>query len=1431
MSHIKGGLQAGEACDVKRNKQDYVSLSKSRVSTLSAKKRKVIYDIYQHYEKMKMERGEFDVADFVIDIHLRLSKENLVGDRIDFVYLDEVQDLSMSQIALFRHICKNVDEGFVFSGDTTQKIARGIDFRFEDILSLLYNEFVMKSENSSYAGREGKGLLSDVFRMCQNFHTHAGVLRLAQSVIDLLYLFFPLSVDALAPETNCLYGEPPVVLEPGSNENSLITIFGRSGSASEKQVGFGAEQVILVRDDSSRKEISKYTGRRALILTIVECKGLEFQDALLYNFFSSSPQSTQWRVLYELLKHKDLFDPNFPKSFPSFSQSKHSILCSELKQLYMAITRTRQRLWIYEDNAEISKPIFYYWQRLGLMKVRKLDHALAEEMQRASSPEEWKSQGIKLFWEKNYDMATMCFERAGEATWEKRAKASGLRASALHVSNPREAHIMIKEAAELFDSIGRAVSAAECFCVLEEYEKAGMIYLQKCGALELRKAGDCFTLAGHYETAADVCAKGNLFIECLSACAKGKLFDMGLQYIEFWKQQAPCNTEIRTKLNEIDKIEQEYLESGALEYYSTKNNILFMKFIRAFGTMESKRNFLRSLDCLEELLSLEKESGNFKEAADVVKLMGDNLAEVDLLAKAGNFASASMLILSYVLSNSIWSSTTQGWPLKSFPQKEELLTKLMSFAEKVSGNFHSSICTYTKILSHEHMNLAELMRCYIALSRDESRRGQILSIRKLLDVHFGIHVAKYELDQESPVDLKGDSEEKFLRDQVSVRTLVYIWNLYKENILEIVECLGSLERGDTDKFKDTMEFCLHYFGVRWLEDSSVTCLLMNPDAKWVENVHETFIHRKRNVATLHARHFLSAAQKYWHQELVSVGLQVLEALQSLFGVKSSSVYYQGICLTFIFDIAKFLIDSKSLELKKSEDMKLQECLQLSTKYFEIVFPLNPQQSLSANMIVLRETELSKTLLEEVLSRNVSKNCDITYRQIGEVVMIWLGSGKPKHSICERMVKNLPENSYWKAFIEILGGIIKPESPIVSASSNLAPQVLPDTTLENESTQSGSLHNSLSKNSKESLSHRFYKALEETYMSNWRVRNYISPNCFLYLLERLLILAPHPRGCFFTSKSSFVEWVVCQQSNANPSANLDTDMGSSPKSIIDFTISVAHQFLYENVVDTQEWIRQSNIDYDSYFPVLVQRLVVILCLVYLNSEMPLNKLLRLLQRPQIRSHQRKEFYDALLHGKRNNKSHVAKVAAALNAIEDPVVLVTFRGHNFKFVCPDAIFLDLRLFSCKNDIMNVLFPKKTETSNARVTTAERNVTESGSSLPQVAKNKGKRSAVQPSETMPKIDSNLSSENSKFDLRMKWGFLTDIRDMLQSRRSEYNRNFNVIGLKNKVQEHMNFFAALVFQLTERKSRYSVTNENMFDVKDTIKELKQLSNLASYK
>lgn len=116
------------------------------------------------------------------------------------------------------------------------------------------------------------------------------------------------------------------------------------------------------------------------------------QDVLLYNFFGSSPLRNQWRVVYEFMKGKVVVDI----SFPNFYEERHSLLCSELKQLYVAITRTRQRLWICESVEEFSKPMFDYWRGLCLVELREIDDSLAQAMQTSSTPEEWKSRGVKV---------------------------------------------------------------------------------------------------------------------------------------------------------------------------------------------------------------------------------------------------------------------------------------------------------------------------------------------------------------------------------------------------------------------------------------------------------------------------------------------------------------------------------------------------------------------------------------------------------------------------------------------------------------------------------------------------------------------------------------------------------------------------------------------------------------------------------------------------------------------------------------------------------------------------------------------------------------------------------------------------------------------------------------------------------------------------
>ncbi|KAI7758200.1 hypothetical protein M8C21_027665 [Ambrosia artemisiifolia] len=1234
ISHIKGGLQAGECNDGKLSFEGYSLLAESRVSTLTKQKRENVYSLFQAYENMKAERGEFDMGDLVIDLHHRLKHVRYEGDQMDFVYIDEVQDLSMRQISLFKYICQNVDEGFIFAGDTAQTIARGIDFRFQDIRSLFYKEFLA----SRRAGKQEKGIVSEIFQLKQNFRTHAGVLDLAQSVIDILYCYFSHSIDILEPETSLISGEAPVLLESGNDENAIVTIFGGSGSGAEV-VGFGAEQVILVRDDSAKTEICEYIGKQALVLTIVECKGLEFQDVLLYNFFGTSPLKDQWRVIYEYMKERDWLDEKLYQSFPSFCETRHSVLCSELKQLYVAITRTRQRLWICENKEELSKPMFEYWKRRGLVQIRKLDDSVAQAMRVASSPQEWRERGKKLYYENNFVMATMCFERAGDTMWETLAKASGLRAYGNQMRGTNhEAFInSVREAAGMFESIGKLELAASCFCDLGEFERAGKINLN-CGKMDA--AAECFMLAGCYSDAAEAYAKGDKLSECLSACRKGKHFDKGFQYIEQWKEH--CNVQSK----ELELIEQEFLESCALDYHERKDFVSMIKVVRAFCSMESKRVFLRSLGCLGDLLILEEESGNFLEAAELARSWGDVSKEAYLLEMAGRFKDATGLLLWYVFFSALWGNGNKGWPLKQFAQNEELCEKAKLLAKMQSDDFYDFVCSELEIISNHRNSLLDLKISLHVSQKNKSLRGEVFWIRKILDSHIRLNSSKYDWEDELPVDINEHCENKTFRNQVSIRTLVFYWNAWKQKVLDIFVSLESFDNEEVYEHEACAYFILNYFGVRKQRvKGNIVYILVNEHADWVRSAGQKSLHRDGKRVCMNIKDLMSSIRSYWQSELVFLGIKVLETLEGLHKSKlTGSTFHRSTTLLHIFEVSKFLLDCQFSVY--SDTKKLEKFLGISSSYFDFVFPLDWRRAVSVDLISLRETELSLNLLEEIIHQNIKGG--INYQTIGRVLMLCLGSKKPT-ALYEHITKRIQWNPAWKQCFEIfMNGGFKDVY----------------------------------------VSEALLRALDDTYRANWRCAGYISPHSFVYLLESLLFMTSFYSGIFFTAKSSFVRWFSHIHSASAYSAPQQIMSNA-----INFIVEVIRQFFFDKT-DTISWIEKWTSDFSYCHQLLSLKLVMMLSLICLQVSDCSQVLLDLLSGVNNIAYLLPKRFIYVLLRRRNGyflNLNPEVVAEAFMSIDDSLLIVLTGNVRPRISAPCALFVDLR--KSKDEIMSVLFPRKT------------------------------------------------------------------------------------------------------------------------------------------
>lgn len=134
-------------------------------------------------------------------------------------------------------------------------------------------------------------------------------------------------IDKLEPEVGHLIGPQPVLFsEPtinhhilktsnlcqvGCDTDTLISCNAGKVKFSERSADFGADQVILVRDAKAKTILQDQIGKIALVLTILQAKGMEFDDVILWDFFSGSPSLGGVRSLNALAKDdRNAFDSN-----------------------------------------------------------------------------------------------------------------------------------------------------------------------------------------------------------------------------------------------------------------------------------------------------------------------------------------------------------------------------------------------------------------------------------------------------------------------------------------------------------------------------------------------------------------------------------------------------------------------------------------------------------------------------------------------------------------------------------------------------------------------------------------------------------------------------------------------------------------------------------------------------------------------------------------------------------------------------------------------------------------------------------------------------------------------------------------------------------------------------------------------------------------
>ena len=289
ISFIKGSVEALHTEKGYITLEEYQTIGNKRAPSFTAD-RETVYELFLAYERIKHSLGMFDEADVVHHIYRRLG-HHVPAWSIHEIYVDETQDFTQAELSVIIRSCRNPNRLF-FTGDTAQSIMRGIAFRFSDLRSLFY---YMK-ESVTSVGQKSEVLVPDrVYQLTHNYRSHAGILNLASSVTDLLSYFFPESFDKLARDQGLFEGPKPVLLESCSFSDLAEILQGHKRKTSK--IEFGAHQVILVASNEARDSLPEELSW-ALVLTVYEAKGLEFDDVLIYNFFKDSQVS--WLEYFSL---------------------------------------------------------------------------------------------------------------------------------------------------------------------------------------------------------------------------------------------------------------------------------------------------------------------------------------------------------------------------------------------------------------------------------------------------------------------------------------------------------------------------------------------------------------------------------------------------------------------------------------------------------------------------------------------------------------------------------------------------------------------------------------------------------------------------------------------------------------------------------------------------------------------------------------------------------------------------------------------------------------------------------------------------------------------------------------------------------------------------------------------------------------------------
>jgi len=295
-----------------------------------------IYGIAEKYQLWLDKEEKFDENDLARMVLFLLDEKKLTP-LYDYIMVDEVQDLSELQIFLLLSLKRNQANfnDYFFSGDIHQMI------------NPTYFSFSRLRMPFHYHQVDNELQILE-----KNYRSQEHIVRLSNKMGELCKTYIG-AKDNFSAIPLQKPGNLPFWLMPSAeNRQQLLSILQRNDRK---------YAIIVVPNESEKQRIKEEMGTAERIFTVQEIKGLEYDYVVCVNMLT--PFLQEWQDIMAGLGKKNA---KYRYYFNIF---------------YVALTRAKRNLCIYEDN--IEHPLFVHIQDL-LQQINHFDPTVMDLIRRAN---------------------------------------------------------------------------------------------------------------------------------------------------------------------------------------------------------------------------------------------------------------------------------------------------------------------------------------------------------------------------------------------------------------------------------------------------------------------------------------------------------------------------------------------------------------------------------------------------------------------------------------------------------------------------------------------------------------------------------------------------------------------------------------------------------------------------------------------------------------------------------------------------------------------------------------------------------------------------------------------------------------------------------------------------------------------------------------